>query len=166
MNPKPDLTLTAQTPFPHSLSNEMDERLQLVCKTTAHRSTKMINALLASFDSHLKKDKTDEWRKHALHQIDQIRYQSFDGIQAQFAAQHISLEEQNHLAKKINTKGVAAKKALLSNPSPLLGAFNFVPHLKEFIADVKENQRKMDAFSQVETPKPEIAIHPITPKNA
>lgn len=163
--PTPNLSLVAQSPLPlKTLSDDMGNRLVKASQSTAVRSIYLTDALIKDFRLHLDAPKTDEWRNDTLLKIDQLRYQNLDGIQAQFAANYISLEEQNLAASTLNNKGVAAKKALSSTPSPLLGAYNFTPYLQDFFSEIEANRKKMTRFANEDHLLEKIKSQMVTPK--
>lgn len=129
---------------------QMSRRLVLATQATAERSIHVINAAIKDLRTNLDKPKTDQWRDETMRTINQLRDQSLDGTQAQFLAQHITREEQNKMALAINNKSIDAKKALYSNPSPLLGAYAFSERASDFITLVEQAKEQMVGFIQTQ----------------
>lgn len=143
------LSLVSQTSIPfHLLSEEMGGRLLLATQATASRAIDMTDALIQELHSRAGEPKTDEWRNATSSCLDEIRYQALDAIEALYVVNYISLEEQNQAAKEINERGAAAKKALFSNPSPLLGAFKLASTSKAFIKTIEANKEKISNFAK------------------
>ena len=144
------LYLVAQSPLPlQGIADEqLSKRLVHATQATASRSSFVIDAAINDLQTNLDKPKTDQWRDETMRLVNQIREQSLDGVQAQFLAQHITREEQNEIADSINKRGVDAKKALYSSPSPLLGAYAFSEKAHAFIRLVEQEKERMISFAQ------------------
>ena len=132
----------------NSLDPETRERILLASQDTARRSSLVIANLLLNLKEQMTQPKTHQWRKDVSGQIDALRYQSLDGIQAQFTANFITLDEQNQAATTLNDMAIEAKKSLFSNPSPLLGAHNFEPLADKLVKSLQENAREAESFSE------------------
>lgn len=144
--------LSASHPVPlDELSLSSSHRLIEVSQAIADRAANSLDQLIDEFRSKMNEPKTDSWRAQMLRDLDRIRYQGLDGIQAQFFAQCLSFEDQSRLATGLNQQGVLAKKALTSAASPLLGAYRFSTHAKNLARQVEISKEGMRAFANDET---------------
>ena len=126
--PNSDSQSLSSNPAPQHLLS----RFQRASTATATRAAGLLNSGLSLLSHQLQRPKNSTWQGETAWVLDGLKNNALDGLDAQEALGAKSTPDKLVDQRELTQSGKLAKQALLSSPSPMVGAVELQKHVGGF----------------------------------